>query len=99
AHDLGIDRLELRRRNMVTSEDLPFRTPLGLTYDHGDFAKTLDEALRAADWVGFPARRAAAARRGRLRGIGMAHYVERVAGGWAETAELRIAADGKATAF
>lgn len=99
ARDLGIDPVALRRCNMVTAEEIPFRTPLGLVYDHGDFAKVLDDAMRAADWDGFAERRAETARRGRLRGIGLAHYVERVAGGWSETAEIRVDATGKATAF
>ncbi len=99
AFDLGIDRLTLRRRNMVTVEEMPFRTPLGLLYNSGDFAKVLDHALGEADWQGHAARKDAAARRGMLRGIGMAHYVERVAGGWSETAELRLDAAGKATVF
>ena len=82
-----------------TLEDPTFRTPFGTVYDHGDFAKVLDDAMQAADWPGFARRRDAAARRGRLRGIGLAHYVERVAGGWAETAKITIDATGKPTAF
>ncbi len=99
ARDLGICKVELRRRNMVTQAELPFRTPFGLLYDHGDFAKVLDDAMAEADWPGFAQRREEAARRGRLRGIGLAHYVERVAGGWSETAKIVIDDAGKPTAF
>src|SRR5690348_2884799 len=84
ARELAIDRVELRRRNYVTPSELPHRTPLGLVYDSGDYGHVLEEALRRADWAGFPARRAASAAAGKLRGIGLAHYVERVAGGWDE---------------
>jgi aerobic carbon-monoxide dehydrogenase large subunit len=99
ARELGVDPAELRRRNMVKPEEMPFRTPLGLVYDSGDLEKVLDTALADADWVGFPERRAEASRRGRLRGIGIGHFTERVAGGWSEEAEIRLDASGKATAF
>jgi carbon-monoxide dehydrogenase large subunit len=99
ARELGIDPAELRRRNMVKSADMPFRTPLGLTYDNGDLEKVLDAALAKADWKGFPGRRAESSRRGMLRGIGLGHFTERVAGGWSEEAEIRLDAVGKATAF
>src|SRR6185437_1760894 len=81
-----------------TAPELPFHTPFGLNYDHGDFAKVLDDAMTAADWPGFERRRDEAAQRGRLRGIGMAHYVERVAGGWSESARIVIDESGKPTA-
>src|SRR6266403_3218725 len=78
---------------------MPFRTPFGLVYDSGNLEKVLDTALEAADWAGFAARRAAAAGQGKLRGIGLGHFTERVAGGWSEEAEIRLDAAGKATAF
>jgi carbon-monoxide dehydrogenase large subunit len=99
ARGLGIDPAELRRRNIVRPAEMPFRTPLGLVYDSGDLEKVLDAALHKADWASFPARRAAAAQQGRLRGIGLGHFTERVAGGWSEEAEIRLDAAGKATAF
>jgi aerobic carbon-monoxide dehydrogenase large subunit len=77
---LGLDRVELRRRNMLRPSDLPHTTPLGFTYDSGDFPGLMDRALEAADWAGFPDRRADAARRGRLRGMGLACTIE-IAGG------------------
>src|SRR5229473_3486471 len=99
ARELGIDPAELRRRNMVTPAEMPFRTPFGLVYDHGDLPKVLDGALAAADWTGFGERRAAAAQRGKLRGIGLGHYTERVAGGSTENAAISLDENGKATAL
>jgi aerobic carbon-monoxide dehydrogenase large subunit len=96
---LDVDPAELRRRNMVKPRDMPFRTPLGLVYDCGDLEKVLDAALTKADWAGFAARRAESSRRGKLRGIGLGHFTERVAGGWSEEAEIRLDAEGKATAL
>jgi carbon-monoxide dehydrogenase large subunit len=76
ARRLKIDRVELRRRNLVRHDKLPHRTATGLTYDSGDFAGNLARALQSADWDGFPARRREARKRGRLLGIGVANYVE-----------------------
>lgn len=95
ARDLGIDRVELRRRNLIRPSALPYRTPGGPVYDSGAFETVLDKALGLADWAGFPARRAASADAGRLRGIGLACFLE-VAGGapLQETGDLRFADDG-----
>jgi carbon-monoxide dehydrogenase large subunit len=76
ARRLKVDRVELRRRNLIRRDKLPHRTATGLTYDSGDFAGNLARALEAADWDGFAARRRAAKKRGRLLGIGIANYVE-----------------------
>ena len=76
AHDTGIDRVELRRKNFIQRDQFPYQTPVALQYDSGDYQTTLKAALAASDWDGFEARRAAAARRGKLRGIGMSTYVE-----------------------
>ncbi len=84
AREIGIDRVDLRRRNMLRAEDLPHCTALGFTYDSGDFPAVLDRALAAGDWSGFAARRAEAAARGQLRGIGLACTIE-IAGGPATT--------------
>jgi carbon-monoxide dehydrogenase large subunit len=70
ARETGLPRDAIRRRNMIPPDALPYRTVLGRTYDSGHFAAVLDRALARADWAGFEARRAAAAERGRLRGIG-----------------------------
>jgi carbon-monoxide dehydrogenase large subunit len=99
ARELGLSPVELRRRNLVRPEDMPFRTPLGLTYDHGDLANVLEAALERAGWAGVAERRAASERRGRLRGIGFAHYTERVAGAWSEESDLEIDAEGRVIAY
>ncbi len=94
ARDTGIDRIELRRRNMVPSSAMPHTTPVGKIYDSGEFEVVLDAGLKTVDWAGFPARRAASAARGRKRGIGLAYYLEATGGADSERAEIRFADDG-----
>ncbi len=94
AREMGIDRVELRRRNMVPPTAMPWRTPIGVTYDSGNFATVLDAALAKADWDGFPQRRQEAARRGKRRGIGLAYYLEATGGAPSERAEIRFNDDG-----
>jgi carbon-monoxide dehydrogenase large subunit len=94
ARELKLDRVELRRRNMVLPSAMPHTTPVGKTYDSGDFRIVLDAALKNVNWAGFPARRAEAARRGKRRGIGMAYYLEATGGAPTERAEIRFADDG-----
>jgi aerobic carbon-monoxide dehydrogenase large subunit len=84
ARDSGIDPAELRRRNLIMPEQMPFRTGLVFTYDSGDFPAVMDRALAAADWNGFPRRRTEAEARGRLRGIAVVNPIE-IAGGPAES--------------
>ncbi|WP_019646669.1 xanthine dehydrogenase family protein molybdopterin-binding subunit [Novispirillum itersonii] len=76
AREMGIDRAELRRRNFITPEMMPYDTPVGLQYDSGNFARNLEDALALIDYDGFPARRAESAARGKRRGIGFASYIE-----------------------
>jgi aerobic carbon-monoxide dehydrogenase large subunit len=76
ADELGMDPAELRRRNFIPANAFPYQTPVALQYDSGDYGATLDLALKAADYAGFEARRQEAARRGKLRGIGIATYIE-----------------------
>jgi carbon-monoxide dehydrogenase large subunit len=92
----GIDRVELRRRNLIPPEAIPYAAPSGQTYDSGEFEAVLDKALALSDWNGFAARRAQSEREGRLRGIGLCCFLE-VSGGapLTETADLRIDADGR----
>ena len=94
ATDLGVDRVALRRRNLIPPTAMPYRTPNGPIYDSGEFETVMDRALALADWAGFPARRAASERAGRLRGIGLACFLEVAGGILDETVELRFAADG-----
>jgi carbon-monoxide dehydrogenase large subunit len=76
ARETGIDRIELRRRNLIPSEDFPYTTPTRTVYDSGDYATLLDKALQASGWSSFEARRAQSKAGGRLRGIGCAVFVE-----------------------
>ncbi|MDZ7644247.1 MAG: molybdopterin cofactor-binding domain-containing protein [Woeseiaceae bacterium] len=72
----GIDRIELRRRNFIRPERFPYTTATGRSYDSGEYAQVLDAALQRAGWDGFAQRRDKSRQRGRLRGIGLAYYVE-----------------------
>jgi len=76
AAETGIDRVELRRRNFIAPDAFPYQTPVALQYDSGNYHATLDQALEAAGWAGFEARRAESAKRGKLRGIGISTYIE-----------------------
>jgi carbon-monoxide dehydrogenase large subunit len=97
ARELGIDRVELRRKNLIPPSAMPYRTPLGLTYDCGEFGKSMDAAVTLADVAGFPARRAAARARGKLRGLGIVNAIEKAASPGAEFAEIRFHPSGAAT--
>ena len=90
----GFDRLELRRRNLVPPEAMPYRNPLGLVYDSGDYPASLRRAAELGDWAGFAARRAEARRRGRCRGIGIATSIELNTGAPRERAEMTIDPSG-----
>ncbi len=94
ARELNIDRAEIRRRNMVPPSAMPHATPVGKTYDSGDFRTVLDTALARIDWAGFPARREEAAKRGRRRGLGFSYYLEATGGSDSERAEIRFAEGG-----
>lgn len=94
ARELGIDRAELRRKNYIPPTAFPWTSAMGLTYDSGEFENTADTALKAIDWAGFESRRAAARKRGKRRGIGMAYYLEATGGAPTERAEIRFAEDG-----
>ena len=97
ARKLGVAPAELRRRNLVAAAAMPYATPLGLTYDSGDFVRNLDQALQSADIAGFPARRAAAAARGHYRGTGQAVYIEQSGFPPDEFAEARFDPSGTLT--
>ncbi|PYO54896.1 MAG: carbon monoxide dehydrogenase, partial [Candidatus Rokuibacteriota bacterium] len=92
ARETGRDVVALRRANMVRA--FPYRTATGAVYDSGDYVARLDEAIERADVAGFPARRAAAARRGRRRGLGLGPYVEGTGGVPREYAEVRVLPSG-----
>ena len=94
AAELGVDRVELRRRNLVRAGDMPYGNAVGAVYDSGDYGRALDIALGLADRPGFAARKAAAAARGRRLGFGLAMYVESSIGSPRERAEITVRADG-----
>jgi carbon-monoxide dehydrogenase large subunit len=94
ANELGMDRIEIRRKNMVPESAMPFTSAMGQKYDSGAFAKVMDAALEKADWPGFSARQAAARKAGKRRGIGMGYYLEATGGAATERAEIRFAEDG-----
>jgi aerobic carbon-monoxide dehydrogenase large subunit len=97
AAELGIDPIELRRRNLIPPEAMPFKSGLTFTYDCGEFEKTLDKALALADAAGFESRRAQSRRRGKLRGLGLSNTIERAAAGGFEAAEIRFDRSGTVT--
>jgi carbon-monoxide dehydrogenase large subunit len=95
ARHMGIDRVSLRRRNMIPPNAMPYRTPNGPVYDSGEFEAAMDKALAQADWKGFNRRRAVSRRNGKLRGIGLCCFLEVAGGILNEKADLRFE-DGKA---
>ena len=95
AREMGIGVDEIRQRNLIAPDALPFTNATRLVIDSGEFAQTMRQCMQQADWAGFPARRAEAAARGRLRGIGMAVYTERCGGGAPETAEIVFTEDDR----
>ena len=99
AAEIGVDRIELRRRNMVAPAAMPYVTAMKQTYDSGEFQRVLDAALQKIDWAGFPGRRARSASKGMKRGIGMAYYLEATGGAPSERAEIRFAEDGYVDVF
>jgi carbon-monoxide dehydrogenase large subunit len=95
AAKLGIDRISLRRRNLVPPKAMPYRNAVGMTYDSGRYEDNMDLAMRVADWDGFKARRRAAKKRGNLLGLGLANYVESSIGAPKEQARITIKPEGK----
>jgi carbon-monoxide dehydrogenase large subunit len=96
ASELGIDPIELRRRNVIKPEAMPYKAPLGPKYDCGEFARNMEIGLQASDYAGFAARQAASRAAGKLRGIGLANAIEQAAGPVPEYAEIRFQPSGSA---
>ena len=95
ARELRLDPAELRRRNMITPAQMPYRNPMGQVYDCGGFEAILDQGLALSDWQGFEARRAASKARGRLRGRGIATFLEWTGGlVMEEKVAVGVSADG-----
>ncbi len=97
ADELAMDPAELRRKNIIPSSAMPYKTPLTYTYDCGEFEQNLDIAMEMADWTGFPERRKESEARGKLRGIGMSNTLEWAADNTTETAEFRFDPTGDLT--
>jgi carbon-monoxide dehydrogenase large subunit len=96
ATQLGIDQIELRRRNYIKSAQMPYTTQTGYVYDSGDFARVTDECLKLSDWNGFAKRRAESKKNGKLRGRGLAYFLEEAAV-FNERMELRFDPSGMVT--
>lgn len=112
ARETGIDKTEIRRKNFISVAEMPYQTPVALEYDSGDFIRNLEDGLKASDYDGFAARRTASEKDGKIRGIGLATYIEAcgiapsaVAGalgaraGLFESAEVRVHPTGSVTVF
>ena len=112
ARALGLDRAEIRRRNLIPKAAMPYKTPIGPTYDCGDFPRIFERALQVSDYQNFPTRKREAENKSKLRGIGIACYLEssgvapsRLAGamgarvGFYEAATVRVAPDASVTAY
>jgi aerobic carbon-monoxide dehydrogenase large subunit len=97
AAEMGIDPVEMRRRNHIRPEELPYAAPSEMTYDSGDFTRLLERAIEAADWTGYAARRAESRARGKLRGRGIGQYLEVTAPPQNEMGGIRFEADGTVT--
>jgi aerobic carbon-monoxide dehydrogenase large subunit len=94
AKETGIDRIELRRRNLVPVSMMPYTNPFGMVYDSGEYHDCMEKVLRLGDWAGFSARRAEAKARGKCRGIGVANYVDTATGAPREKAEMVVKPEG-----
>jgi aerobic carbon-monoxide dehydrogenase large subunit len=96
AREIGIDPIELRRRNLIKPEAMPYRAPLGPVYDCGNFSENMEIALQASNYAGFDARREASRATGKLRGIALVNAIEQAAGPVPEYAEIRFQPSGSA---
>jgi aerobic carbon-monoxide dehydrogenase large subunit len=97
AREMGIDPVELRRRNHIQPEQMPYQAPSGMVYDSGEFPAIMEQALIEADWDGYPGRQAASRARGKIRGRGIGHYLEVTADAGNEMGGIRFEADGNVT--
>ena len=94
ARQSGHDRIALRNRNLISESEQPYANPLGMTYDSGDYRKVMNRAVELADWKGIAERRREAKTRGKLRGIGIASYIEATSGSPREYSKIDVQLDG-----
>ena len=100
ARQTGMDRLELRRRNFIRPDQMPYQNPMGQVYDVGEFEKIMEEGLALADWSGFEARAAQSKAQGKLRGLGIATFLEWTGGNvLEERVTVEVKADGMIEVF
>ena len=97
ATELGIDRIELRRRNQIRKSEIPYKAASGATYDSGDFPAILKKALDVSDYKGFAKRKRESKKAGKIRGIGVGCYLEVTAPANKEMGGIRFDADGGVT--
>ena len=95
ALELGIDRIRLRRKNLVRPKAMPYTNAVGMIYDSGTYEANMDLAMRIADWNGFAERRSAAKKRGKLLGLGLSNYVESSIGSPRERTEITVRPEGR----
>ena len=95
AHDLGVDAWDLRRKNFIPADKFPYDTVSGETYDVGDFNRVLSRAAEEADLAGFMARAEASKANGKLRGVGLAYYIESILGSPEEDATIEFTDEGR----
>ena len=93
AREVGIDPVELRRRNLIRPDQMPYTNAMGTTYDSGEFEANMDTAMKLADWDNHESRRQAALKNGRLSGIALSQYIETTAGNPTESAEVEVTDD------
>jgi len=91
----GIDRIEIRRRNLIAPDQLPYTTPFGVTYDNGNYEESMDRSLALSQWSEFRKRKAEAKKRGKLRGIGLANYIELTMGYPREWSQVKVLPSGE----
>jgi aerobic carbon-monoxide dehydrogenase large subunit len=95
AKQLGVDRIQLRRKNLIKPKAMPYRNAVGMLYDSGRYEENMDWAMEIADWKGFAARKRDAKRRGKLLGRGLANYVESSIGAPREQARIKVQPEGR----
>ncbi|QHQ35616.1 xanthine dehydrogenase family protein molybdopterin-binding subunit [Algicella marina] len=94
ARQLGQDPIELKRKNFITAEQMPYTSASGELYDVGDFDRVLNRAIKEADVAGFADRKAESAKKGKLRGLGLSFYIESILGDQTEHTKIEFAEDG-----